>query len=89
MAVISIQAVQATTVSGLNARITGINPTSTDFLVGEVDTPTGVQGAHWDKSGLARDNDGSFNIRYDTDDLEDLLETALNQLTPAVLQMIR
>lgn len=77
MAAILIQPVDIKTKGGYDATLTGIDPVSSDCLVGTILTPgAGKVTAKWDLGGLCRDKDDSCNLNMNDDDLHDLKETA-------------
>lgn len=92
MPIIKIDPIEITTSSGHKATITGINPASTDALVGYVPLPSGEQpNVSWDLKGTARDNDGSFNLQlsgFAADEFEELKETAKHFMLPHVKQFL-
>lgn len=92
MPIISIEPIEIRTQNGHQGFITGINPSSTDLLVGRVALVNGETFmGRWDVSGLARDNDGSMNIKIkEMDDIEwrDLIEYAKSQLVPSVREIL-
>lgn len=77
MATILIQPVAAITRGGYEVQIMGIDPVSTDCLVGTVQTPgMGAIVAKWDLGGMCRGADTSCNLDMSDDDLVDLKEAA-------------
>ncbi|MBK5400453.1 hypothetical protein JFU47_27675 [Pseudomonas sp. TH39(2020)] len=92
MPIIPIEPIEVTTSKGYKAVLTGINPASTDTIVGKVQLPDGKEATvRWDLSGLARDNDGSFNIRMNDDEsgeLDELKETAKHFMLPHVKKFL-
>ena len=92
MPVIKIDPIKVKVANGHTATLTGINPGSTDPIIGHVALTTGetFQG-RWDLGGLARDNDGSMNLVITSlDDTEwaDLVDYAKSQLLPSIRQLI-
>ncbi|MFJ2709758.1 hypothetical protein ACIOZM_02585 [Pseudomonas sp. NPDC087346] len=92
MPIIPIETIEVTTSKGYKAQLTGINPASTDTIVGRVQLPNGKEAtARWDLNGLARDNDGSFNISLNDDEsgeLDELRETAKHLMLPHVAKFL-
>lgn len=92
MPIIKIDPIEIKTSNGNTAIITGINPASTDSLVGYVPLTNGEQPKiRWDLKGTARDNDGSFNLRlneFDADEFDELKQTAINVMLPHIKQFL-
>jgi len=59
---IPIKQVTTKTVGGLAATIDALSPTSSDCLVGTLDTANGVKQVAWDKNGICRDNTPDCNL---------------------------
>ncbi|WP_147642901.1 hypothetical protein [Morganella morganii] len=81
--------VSTTTASGDKADISGINPTSTDFLVGVVFSGGRGYPAMWDQYGTIRDNSNSWNIDISSsDELTDLRDTGLSLLSESIKKFL-
>lgn len=78
MASIKIETVQTITSGGISAKITSINPTDSDCLVGSYLTPSlSEKTVRWDLGGRCRDNHDSLNLVMSNDEMKDLSETAI------------
>lgn len=92
MPIITIEAISVTTAKGHKATLTGVNPNSTDALVGTVEVADGRKfDVRWDTKGTARDNDGSFNLVMSDDEsgeLADLREYAIHSMVPSAKQFL-
>lgn len=91
MAVILIESpISAVTSAGYKVIVIGINPTSTDCIVGKFIDKNGTEHkVMWDLSGIARDHKSEWNINLKTDDtLMDLRETAISCLSDDVKRFL-
>lgn len=77
MAAILIKPISAETLSGMPVMIDSLYPISSDFLQGTITAPNGSKfTASWDKNGICRDHDSSFNLNTDNGALQEAIETA-------------
>lgn len=92
MPVIKIDPISMKVANGHTALITGINPGSTDPIIGHVPLITGETfEGKWDLGGTARDNDGSMNLvisSIDEDEWGDLVTYVKSQLLPSVQRVL-
>lgn len=88
MPIIKIDPIEIKVHNGHKAIITGINPASTDTLVGYVALTTGEQPEiSWDLHGRAKGHETSFNLNlneFDEAEYEELEQTALHVMLPHV-----
>jgi hypothetical protein len=77
LAVISIQPIQAKTVTGWPVVIDGLYPVSSDYLHGTITPPSGspINGS-WDAHGRCRDQHPDCNLDLDNGALGEAIETA-------------
>lgn len=61
---------------GYRVRITGLNPTDHDCIVGEITPPSGPIQARWNLSGLMRNGSDECNLVMNSEELSDLKLTA-------------
>ncbi|WP_449287855.1 hypothetical protein [Marinobacter salarius] len=81
MAHLKIESIQLKTTGGYDAEIYGIDPASSDCLIGELKTQYGGT-ASWDIHGRCRDHNTDCNFDTRTDefvDLERLARSLVNE----------
>lgn len=75
MTYLAIDPVKLTTVGGYPAEIYGIDPASSDCLIGKLDTPHGGK-AMWNIRGMCRDHSTECNFNVNTDDFAEVERVA-------------
>jgi len=92
MPIIPIKPIEIKVSNGHTAIINGIDPASTDTLVGYVPLVGGEQPEiSWDLNGRARGHETSFNLRLDQVDeavFGELKDTALHLMLPYVKEKL-
>ncbi len=87
MPILVIEPISVTTHGGFSAKVTGINPESSDCLVGTVVYGDGSAGnIRWSLSGAARDHTHDFNIDTNSNDLFETRAYADRNLSPDVIR---
>ncbi len=76
MATLLIQPIVVTTIGGMQARITGIDPTNHDCLEGGILPINPLTRTQWNLNGIARDSHDDCNLDMRADELSDLARLA-------------
>lgn len=84
MTYLTISPVSLTTTGGYSAEIFGIDPTSTDCLIGKLNAPHGGT-AMWDIYGRCRDHSMACNFDVSTDDFAKVEKIARAVVNPQYL----
>ena len=74
MATIKIEPIEITTAGGIKVTVSGIDPTSSDCIIGTLDRQH-LPSARWDMFGVCRDNSPDCNFDIHNDDFLDIVQT--------------
>ena len=74
MAIIKIEPIETTTAGGIKATLSGIDPTSSDCIIGTLGREH-RSSARWDIYGICRDNPQDCNFDIHNDDFQDIAQT--------------
>lgn len=82
MTTLKIEPVLTKTRGGFEVEVNGLRLGTSDFLVGEITTPSGRFCVAWDANGTCRDQNDTANIDVSDEEIAELIAEATSLINP-------